>query len=126
MVRRKLKTFSRAKPQRPQRRAKTKGFIVLIKNVQTFLYALCGSVRPSSWPLLENNLPGSGLSGFTIRSMFSAQLCTTFSCFCIAFFTCTVCPGARHSMDLAIPSDRLLGQVKVVADVYASSVEAKT
>jgi hypothetical protein len=29
-------------------------------------------------------------------------------------------------MDVMIPSDRLLGQVKVVADVYEVSVETKT
>jgi hypothetical protein len=55
ILRRKLKTFSRAKPQRS---VKTKGFIVLIQDLQAFLCALCGSVWPSSWPLRENDLPG--------------------------------------------------------------------
>jgi hypothetical protein len=63
ILRRKLKAFSLAKPQRPQRTAKTKGIIVLIQDLQAFLCELYGSVWPSSWPLHENDLPGLGLSG---------------------------------------------------------------
>jgi hypothetical protein len=47
ILRRKLKTFSRAKAQRPQRTAKTKGIIVLIQDLQAFLCALCGFARDS-------------------------------------------------------------------------------
>ena len=46
--------------------------------------------------------------------MFSAQFCTTFSCFCIAFFTCIIRRGIQGSMDVMSASDRLLLQVNVV------------
>jgi hypothetical protein len=41
--------------------------LFLIQDVQAFLCALCGSVWPSSWPLRENDLPDSGLSGLGIE-----------------------------------------------------------
>ncbi len=66
------------------------------------------------------------MNGYKILSMFPAQFCTTFFCFCIAFFICIICLSTWDSMDLVISSERLLGQEKVVADVYDISVEAKT
>jgi hypothetical protein len=45
ILRLKLKTFSRAKPQRPQRTTKTKGIVILIQDLQAFLCALCGFAR---------------------------------------------------------------------------------
>jgi hypothetical protein len=44
-LKQKLKTFSRAKPQRPQRTAKKQGIIVIIQDIQAFLCALCGFAR---------------------------------------------------------------------------------
>jgi hypothetical protein len=47
IVRRKVKTFSRAKPQRPQRTAKTKEQkgLFFIQDLQAFLCELCGFAR---------------------------------------------------------------------------------
>jgi hypothetical protein len=61
MLRQKLKTLFRAKPQRPQRTTKTKGVIVLIQDVQAFLCALCGFARDAFWLFyFASGLFGSG------------------------------------------------------------------